>query len=70
MATQVGGVPEILPDDMIEFARADDEGEKASQIRLIWQMSSERYDTRYTLFGEASTTPWSRTSASRACTPG
>lgn len=27
VATKVGGVPEILPDDMIEFARADDEGE-------------------------------------------
>ena len=25
--TKVGGVPEILPEDMIEFTRADEEGE-------------------------------------------
>ena len=26
VATRVGGVPEILPDDLIEFARADEDG--------------------------------------------
>jgi len=27
VSTKVGGIPEILPDDMIEFARADEDGE-------------------------------------------
>ena len=27
VSTRVGGVPEILPDDMIEFAHADEDGE-------------------------------------------
>lgn len=27
VATRVGGVPEILPDDMIEFCRADEDGQ-------------------------------------------
>lgn len=27
VATKVGGVPEILPDNMIEFCRADEDGE-------------------------------------------
>lgn len=27
VSTRVGGVPEILPDDMIEFARADEDGQ-------------------------------------------
>lgn len=30
VATRVGGVPEVLPRDMIEFARADEDGECAS----------------------------------------
>jgi glycosyltransferase involved in cell wall biosynthesis len=28
VSTKVGGVPEILPEDMIEFTRADEEGER------------------------------------------
>jgi phosphatidylinositol glycan class A protein len=30
VSTKVGGVPEILPDDMIGFARADEDGEYQS----------------------------------------
>lgn len=30
VSTKVGGIPEILPDDMIEFARADEDGESSS----------------------------------------
>lgn len=31
VSTRVGGVPEILPGDMVEFARADEDGESASE---------------------------------------
>ena len=33
VSTKVGGIPEILPDDMIEFARADEDGELSDHLQ-------------------------------------
>lgn len=35
VATRVGGVPEILPDDMIEFCRADEDGAYFAEAKLM-----------------------------------
>ena len=34
VSTRVGGIPEILPPDMIEFARADEDGPSANTSHL------------------------------------
>ena len=44
VSTKVGGVPEILPGDMIEFARAEEDGQSAD----LWERRKEAY-SRLTL---------------------
>jgi phosphatidylinositol glycan class A protein len=37
VSTKVGGIPEILPDDMIEFARADEDGTSPTSLFIADQ---------------------------------
>ena len=55
VSTRVGGIPEILPDDMIEFCRADEDGEsleRDSFITASWRLGEivvERRSCTYCL---------------------
>lgn len=40
VSTRVGGVPEILPGDMVEFARADEDGEYAETLAALGSRGS------------------------------
>nr|XP_019045831.1 phosphatidylinositol glycan, class A [Kwoniella bestiolae CBS 10118]OCF24761.1 phosphatidylinositol glycan, class A [Kwoniella bestiolae CBS 10118] len=44
VATKVGGVPEILPEDMIEFARADEEDVIRALTHAIHTIKSGKHD--------------------------
>ncbi|WWC62404.1 uncharacterized protein I303_105000 [Kwoniella dejecticola CBS 10117] len=44
VATKVGGVPEILPEDMIEFARADEEDVIRALTHAIHTIKAGRHD--------------------------
>ena len=78
VATRVGGVPEILPEDMISFANPDEDGAlsypnhpKASELRLTHaQMLYERWQKPLTSFPKANTTRPTLTYASSSFTTG
>jgi glycosyltransferase involved in cell wall biosynthesis len=61
VSTRVGGVPEILPEDMISFANPDEDGDPLSFMRVSLvsdqlQMFSGPFRTRYGLCPKINTT--------------
>ncbi len=42
VSTKVGGVPEILPGEMIEFARADEDGSSPSLVIVVAKLRWDR----------------------------
>ena len=67
VSTRVGGVPEILPEDMISFAQPDEDGNSLKFTCFSGsnhpQMSFEPYQTRYGLYPTINMTPQKDTNA-------
>lgn len=61
VSTRVGGVPEILPEDMISFANPDEDGDTLNFMCVSFvsdqlQMFSGPFRTRYRLYPKINTT--------------
>lgn len=60
VSTRVGGIPEILPEDMISFANPDEDGDPknlicSASLSDFPQMFFEPFRTRYRSFPKTST---------------
>lgn len=69
VSTRVGGIPEILPEDMISFANPDEDGGPLYSIHSApvsdsWQMFFEPFRMRYGSFLKTSTIPRKHTNVS------
>lgn len=66
VSTRVGGVPEILPEDMISFANPDEDGNPLDFIRFFvfnyLQMFFELFQMRYISYRKIDMTPQRDTS--------
>jgi len=76
VSTRVGGIPEILPEDMISFANPDEDGDLppnpiySASVSDFVQMFFEPFQMRYGSFPKTSMTPRRHTSASANFTAG